>query len=226
VDDEPDLLEIFGMLLESAGCRKVYTANDGEAALEIVRDNLIDLVITDVRMPIMDGITLVRRLVSLGKAIPCIVFVSGFGDFDRREMYGLGVEAFLSKPIPPTQLVEFAEKALAARSALWLTPMNPVPRQSIHILFDEIGITKGQDVIRLGRGGFSSHYVGPIALGKVAFRCDFSSKRPEMAGGGFVRWRSRLDNQVGIEFAFLDPGCRSWLLEEIAAMTSRSFIPS
>jgi hypothetical protein len=141
-------------------------------------------------------------------------------------MYALGVEAFLTKPLPPEQLIEVAERALAARSTLWLRPMNSAPRQSMHIQVDEIGETTCQDCIRFGRGGFSAHYPGPMALGKVAFRCHFSSEKREMAGEGYVRWRSRSDDTVGIEFAFLDASCRSWLLEKIAARSPQSFIPS
>ena len=226
VDDEPDLLEIFKMWLERAGCSKVCTAKDGEGALTVLKDYPIDLLVTDVRMPLMDGITLVRCLAGLGKPIPSIVFVSGFGDIDQREMYALGVEAFLTKPLPPEQLIEVAERALAARSTLWLRPMSSAPRQSMHIWGDEISATTGQHSICLGRGGFSAHYSGPMALGKVAFSCHFSSEKREMAGEGYVRWRSRSDDKVGIEFAFLDASCRSWLLEEIAATSPQSFIPS
>jgi CheY-like chemotaxis protein len=226
VDDEPDLLDIFGMLLESAGCSNVYTARDGEEALAVVKDNPIDLLVTDVRMPIMDGITLVRRLVGLGKPMPCIVFVSGFGDIDQREMYGLGVNAFLTKPLPPEQLIEVAERALVERTTLWITPMALAPRQSMHIRVEAIGETVGQDSIRLGRGGFSTHYSGSIAMGKIAFRCDFPSEQREMAGEGYVRWRSRSDDKVGIEFSFLDASCRLWLIEEITAANPQSFIPS
>jgi hypothetical protein len=47
-----------------------------------------------------------------------------------------------------------------------------------------------------------------------------------MVGGGYVRWRSRTDEQVGVEFAFLDESCRSWVLEDITAANPPSFIPS
>lgn len=226
VDDEPDLLEIFGKWLELAGCRKVYKAKDGEGALAIIKDRPIDLLVTDVRMPGMDGITLVRTLAELGTSIPSIVFVSGFGDIDEREMFGLGVEAFLAKPLPRGQLVQVAEVALAEPSTLWLIPMAPAPRKSIDIRGEEIGETPGQDSIRLGRGGFSAHYSGPSTLGKVAFKCDVSSEQREMTGEGYVRWRSKSHDKIGIEFAFLDANCRSWVVEEIAVTNPRSFIPS
>ena len=226
MDDEPDLLEIFGTWFELAGCRKMYTAKDGEGALAIIKDHPIDLLVTDVRMPVMDGIALVRNLAGLGRSIPSIVFVSGFGDIDQREMYGLGVEAFLAKPLPRGQLIEVAERALVERSALWVTPMDSAPKQSIDIRVEEIGKTTGQDSIRLGRGGFSVRYSGPSALGKVAFKCHFSSEQREMTGEGYVRWRSQNHDKVGIEFAFLDANCRSWVLEEITVTNPRNFIPS
>ena len=208
-----------------AGCQKVYTAKDGEGALATIKDRHNDLLVTDVRMPGMDGITLVRNLAELGTSIPSIVFVSGFGDVDAREMFGLGVEAFLAKPLPRGQLVQVAEMALAEPSTLWLTPMDSPPRQSLDITVEKIGETE-EDSIRLGRGGFSARYSGPSALGKVAFKCHFSSDQREMTGEGYVRWRSKNHDKVGIEFSFLDPNCRSWVLEEIAANNPRSFIPS
>jgi CheY-like chemotaxis protein len=226
VDDEPDLLDIFGTWLERAGFGRVYTAKDGEAALAVIKEHPIDLLVTDVRMPVMDGITLVRHLAGLGKSIPGIVFISGFGDIDQREMYGLGVEAFLTKPVPPELLIEVAERALEERSSLWATPMGSAPRQSLEIRVQRAGEAAEQEPVRLGRGGFSTHYAGTITLGKVAFHCDIGSGNPEMIGEGYVRWRSRSDDKVGVEFAFLDSSCRSWVLDEIAGITPISFIPS
>lgn len=226
VDDEPELLEIFGLWLTVAGCRKLYTAADGEDALAVLKTASIDLLVTDVRMPIMDGITLVRRLGGMGESIPSVIFISGFGDIDQREMYALGVEAFLAKPLRQEDLIKVLERALAERSSLWLTPMDVAPRQSMLIQVNRTGETADQDSFRLGRGGFSARYAGSANPGKVAFRCNFSTEQREMAGEGFVRWYSRTDQTVGVEFAFLDASCRSWLLEEIAAIDSRSFIPS
>jgi CheY-like chemotaxis protein len=226
VDDEPDLREIFGMWLERAGCCNVYTAKDGEAALAIFADYRIDLLITDLRMPIMDGITLVRSLAMLGAPTPSIVFVSGFGDIDQREMYDLGVEAFLSKPIPPERLIEVVTRALEERAALWSTPMEPAPQQSIETPSPRPAEIIGEEFVHLGRGGFSTRYAGPLTLGKVAFNCPMDTEQREIIGQGYVRWRSRSDDKVGVEIAFLDLCCRRWVLEEIDAISPQSFIPS
>jgi CheY-like chemotaxis protein len=224
VDDEPDLREIFGYWLGD-DCGRLYTAANGEEALAILKTTPIDLLVTDVRMPVMDGIALVRRLAALARPIPSIVFVSGFGIVDEREMYSLGVEAFLAKPLTREDFLEALEKTLAERSGLWLNPTVAASRQSIVINAECIGETAGANCVCLGRGGFSGSSPDAVGLGKVSFQCNFSSGRPAMSGQGFVRWYSKADHAVGIEFTFLDPPCRSWVLKEIATADPRSFIP-
>ena len=61
VDDESMLLDIFREWLEEEHCN-VLTASDGAAALQILRDQHVDVVVSDVRMPVMDGILLLKSL--------------------------------------------------------------------------------------------------------------------------------------------------------------------
>jgi len=225
VDDEPALRDIFAKWLKAVGCGRVLTAADGAAALEVVKDEQVDLLITDVRMPVMDGVMLVRSLAKLDKPIPSIVFVSGFGDVNRKEMYGLGVEAFVSKPFDRSEVLGVLERAVSRRSRLWLTPMTIVPRQRFTLEAGGAGAAGANASIQLGRGGFSARYSGVLSLSKVNFRCNFAAKERELTGHGYVRWNSRDDQTVGIEFSYLDESCRSWVLEEIEANNPRSFIP-
>jgi hypothetical protein len=88
-----------------------------------------------------------------------------------------------------------------------------------------LGEPESKDFIQFGRGGFRVCYAGSLTLGKVSFRCSLPSQQREMSGEGYVRWRSRTDETFGIEFAYLDPACRAWVLAEIAATTPRCFIP-
>jgi CheY-like chemotaxis protein len=225
VDDEPLLREIYSGWLTIFGCKNVYTAEDGESALVLLKAIDIDLLITDIRMPGMDGITLVRSLSGLHKPIPSILFVSGFGDIDVREMYDLGVEAFLTKPLPQDLLIKSVELALADRAGLWLEQMEKAPAQSLDIDLHKIHGQSGDNTFELGRGGFSVHQSEPLMRGKLAFRCSFSEEEQVLSGQGYVRWVSRSDDAAGIEFEYLDPRCRSWILAEIAATHPQSFIP-
>jgi CheY-like chemotaxis protein len=225
VDDEPILREIFSHWLQAVGCGQVCTATNGQGALDILATTPVQLLVTDIRMPIMDGVTLVRRLAAMGKPIPSIIFISAFGDFDLRELYALGVEAFISKPSDREELLAIMERCLAPRADLWLTPMRIPPRQSFEIEIEgerEAAASR----FRLGRGGFCAHYSGPLTLGKVAFQCRLVAEGREMSGQGYVRWRSKADHMAGVEFAFLQETGRRWILEEIAATSPISYIPN
>jgi hypothetical protein len=150
----------------------------------------------------MDGVALVPSLVESRESLPSIVLVSGFGDVDNKEMYALGVEAFVSQPFDRDELLEILERALAERSSLWLAPMHVAPRQSMVIEGTKIGASAERGAICLGRGGFSAHYEGSLSLSKVVFQCRFPSRECDMTGQGYVRWSSRANQTVGIEFVF------------------------
>jgi CheY-like chemotaxis protein len=233
VDDEPALREILAKWLASVGCGEVRTAVDGVDALEAMERYAADLLISDVRMPQLDGVGLVRRLGELRKTIPSIVFVSGFGDVDEREMYGLGVEAFMAKPLRLEELIAVMKKALAEREALWSTPMETAPRQTME--FAAGGLVVGCDsgsgtaeesaLLHIGRGGFSARYPGPLSLGKVSFQCSCPGHEGLVSGQGMVRWRSRADQRVGIEISYLAAPCRRLVLEKLGAAPPHCFIP-
>ena len=224
VDDEAMLLELYGKWLRHEGFRKVLTAADGAAALALMETEPIDLLLTDVRMPVMDGITLVRRLGTMGKTLPSIIFVSGFSDVDQREMYGLGVEAFVSKPFDRAELLVLLERAIANRSSLWGTAMAVAPLQTVSIEAERFDRTAGTETIGLGRGGFSVLCAEPLSPGKVAFDLKLGAGE-EIAGEGYVRWYSRADGKAGIEVSYLAPGCLGVVAEAVEEAAPRSFIP-
>jgi CheY-like chemotaxis protein len=203
------------------GDGKLRTALNGVAALAEIQAEPVDVLITDVRMPLMDGVTLVRRLAEAGLRIPTIIFVSGFSDVNEREMYSLGVEAFLPKPVRREELILVLEKALADQTSLWRIPLSGTPRQSLNLEIEN----PEESGFRLGRGGFCVRCPTPLSLGKIAFHCTFSAAQREMNGQGYVRWYSQSDRSVGIELAFLDSSCHSWISEAIAATRTQSFIP-
>ncbi len=225
VDDEPALCHLFKKWLGTQGCERVHTAPNGEVALDLIRSQPIDLLITDVSMPVMNGITLVRCMAKT-KRVPSIVFMSGFGDVDKREMYALGVEAFLTKPFDHSELLRVLESSLDERSGLWLAEMATQPRQSMSIRVKELAGEAREDAICLGRGGFSAVCDLPLRPGKISFECLFEDGERRMAGQGYVRWSSRTDGTVGIEFAHLQECCHSWLTETIAESRPLSFIPA
>jgi CheY-like chemotaxis protein len=115
VDDEPSMLEILVEWLVRGEYANVRSAGDGQEALEMCCADSYELVISDVNMPRMDGITLLRNLRELGHRMPAIVFVSGLDSVNRKELLDLGASAFLLKPFRRQELLVAVEDALRGR---------------------------------------------------------------------------------------------------------------
>jgi len=112
VDDEPILQEICTLWLKQGGFRQVLTASNGLEALVLIEERKIDLLITDVHMPQMDGMVLIRTIRERGFSIPSIIFMSAYTDVDLAELSNLGVKKFLEKPFTPEILLEAVTTSL------------------------------------------------------------------------------------------------------------------
>jgi DNA-binding NarL/FixJ family response regulator len=106
VDDEPKLLRAIALDLKGEGY-DVSTARSGNEALIIVAQKLPDLIVSDIRMPGMDGYALARRLrQNQSTALLPIVFLSAKDTTeDRIEGFRTGVDAYLTKPFEPDELL-------------------------------------------------------------------------------------------------------------------------
>ena len=111
VDDEPDLRFLLRRVFERAG-HEVVEASHGSAALECVQGALPDLVVTDIMMPIMNGVELIRclRTDPVTAAIP-ILAVTGDGRFAG------AADIVVPKPCRPDELLAAADRLLAGNGA-------------------------------------------------------------------------------------------------------------
>ncbi|MBA4313192.1 MAG: hypothetical protein C0417_11245, partial [Chlorobiaceae bacterium] len=113
VDDEASIREITKETLEASGY-KVLTANDGTEAIAIYADNdqNIDVVITDMMMPFMDGATTIRALKRMNPAVK-IIAASGMAmNKDTFIAEDLTVDAFISKPYTAEKLLKAIDEIL------------------------------------------------------------------------------------------------------------------
>lgn len=102
VDDEPGVVDGLAVMVDwtSFGFEIIGTASDGEEALALIEESEPDLVFTDIRMPEMDGIDLIRAAQNDLSTSVRFVIVSGYRDFEyARTAITLGVEDYLLKPI-------------------------------------------------------------------------------------------------------------------------------
>jgi CheY-like chemotaxis protein len=111
VDDEPDLRYIMRRIFERAG-HEVLEARHGMAALDLVRVSPPDLAVTDMMMPVMGGVELIRRL-RTDPATTQIPILAATGD---TQLAG-GADAVLTKPYPPDELLAAAHALLTQKAA-------------------------------------------------------------------------------------------------------------
>ena len=122
VDDEPRVLEaIQRMLSDAAGAWEVVTATSGEQALALLEGSRFDVIVTDIRMPGMDGATLLNKVHERWPSITRIV-LSGHTD-QEHAMRAMGsAHQFLSKPCNPKRLTDVVE------NAFYLSALTPNAR--------------------------------------------------------------------------------------------------
>ncbi len=103
VDDEPQITRVLQTSLSSQGY-DIRVANDGDTALEIMKDWTPDLVITDLSMPNMDGLELCRRL-QTGTRIPIIVLSVREEEKTKVEALDAGADDYVTKPFGIEELL-------------------------------------------------------------------------------------------------------------------------
>ena len=85
-------------------------ASDGEMALSMMQDLMPDIVLTDIRMPFLDGFELIQHAKAIMPWLK-IVIISGYGDFEfAQKAISLGVDQYLLKPIRPPELTKAIEE--------------------------------------------------------------------------------------------------------------------
>jgi two-component system, cell cycle response regulator CpdR len=110
VEDEPASLECISHFLRKEGYR-VSEARDGAEAIELLDISRFDLVLTDIRMPRLDGVALAMHILSRLPTIP-IITMTAFPSEDLRPIWGYGIQC-LSKPLSLDELRSNVQRALS-----------------------------------------------------------------------------------------------------------------
>ncbi len=113
VDDAREIVRGISLRLRSIGF-DVLTAYDGKSGLETAIKSKPSAIILDIRMPIMDGLTMLAKLRSLGSlgAIPTIVLSANIASDARSQASQLGACCFLEKPYDATKLLNAIQSAV------------------------------------------------------------------------------------------------------------------
>ena len=152
VDDNKELIDF----IKSAFCKsfnQIFTAPDGEKALEIVRKHQPDIVISDVMMPRMNGYELCRQIkedISISH-IPVILLTARNDDASRLQGYKTGADAYLVKPFEEEILLEVIRGRLRNREQMKARYLNrgllPPPEEVTFSQIDEAFLLKTNELI-------------------------------------------------------------------------------
>jgi two-component system, chemotaxis family, chemotaxis protein CheY len=114
VDDSAAMRQMVNLTLTSAG-HEVVQASDGQEALDLATARpAVDLVITDINMPRMDGITLVRELRRLShyRGVPLLLLTTESSQEKRQEGKAAGATGWMVKPFSPERLLAIVAKVV------------------------------------------------------------------------------------------------------------------
>jgi two-component system response regulator (stage 0 sporulation protein F) len=221
VDDENDLRETLVYTFQEDGFQ-VFEAASGKEAYDVVLENSVDIVLSDVRMPNGNGIELLDRLKQNNPASPKVLLISGYTDMMEGEAFFKGADAFLDKPFTHQELIEAVAFSLIDINEKW----NKKEFQSPSNRKVEGNIST------IGRGGFFLPLLMdlPEKSDVVSFRVVSADQSlGTLSGTGIIRWtrykNTKLPPGCGVEFLYLDAESRPKVLKAIEKMENRSFIP-
>src|ERR1700684_1695760 len=119
VDESAAMRQMVGVTLRAAGY-EVIEASDGDEALEYARKHRVDLVLTDVNMPRMDGITLIAPLRTLPNSplTPLLLLTTDSSPDRKIQGKQAGATGWMVKPFNPDQLLATLERVLGNQTAV------------------------------------------------------------------------------------------------------------
>ncbi len=117
VEDSPPMRKMIVFALSRVRELNVVEADDGVDALRRIAGAKFDIIITDINMPILDGLKLVKRLRAddAYRNVPIIIITTEGAEEDRQRALALGANAYITKPIQAPQVIALVRETLKLR---------------------------------------------------------------------------------------------------------------
>lgn len=145
VEDDDALLSLYRIVLEKEGYEALL-AHHGEEAWAIMEREHVDLIVTDVRMPVMDGYQFVRSVRDIFPEMP-ILMITAKDDFASKSMgFSLGTDDYMTKP------VHMEEMMLRIRALLRRAKIMATKKLTVHdtlLDYDSMTVSRGETAITL-----------------------------------------------------------------------------
>ena len=145
VEDDQSLLNLYQIVLNKQGY-ETFPARHGEEAWEIMEKEHVDLVITDIMMPVMDGYSFLRSIRETNPELP-VLMITAKDDFTSKSMgFSLGTDDYMTKPIDVNEMV-LRVKALLRRAHI--VSARKLTIHETHLDYDAMTISRNDRSISL-----------------------------------------------------------------------------
>jgi DNA-binding NtrC family response regulator len=112
IDDEPDMLDMLELIITSKTPHAVITTGDVNVLSELLQNNYFDLVITDLKMPFLDGIEVIKQVESHNPDTP-VIMITAFGTIEAaEEAVRQGAYDYITKPFRKEHILLAISRAL------------------------------------------------------------------------------------------------------------------
>ena len=111
VDDSASMLNMVKKTLEFGGYR-VITAADGREALDRVAEHSPELIVTDINMPVMDGISFIKELRRKDIKTPILTLTTEYDEAMKQSGFEAGANGWIVKPFVPAQFLDIVKQVL------------------------------------------------------------------------------------------------------------------
>ena len=166
VEDDRELRGLFRRVLEKNGYEALEAA-DGQEALDVLDRQYIDLIISDIMMPVMDGYELVRSLRDAGIAIPVLMITAKDAFDDMRRGFLSGTDDYMIKPVNVNEMVLRVSALL--RRAQMISERREVLGGTT-LTYDTLTVSRGQEETFLPQKEFLLLYKMAAAPGRIFTR--------------------------------------------------------
>ena len=150
VEDDESLLQLYGIVLRKEGYT-TYSAHNGREAWEVIEHEHIDLVITDVLMPVMDGYALVELLRQDNPLLPILMITAKDDFISKSKGFCAGTDDYMTKPVDVNEMI-LRVKALFRRSNIVTDRKLAIGNTVLD--YDAMTISRGSSPIMLPQKEF------------------------------------------------------------------------
>jgi CheY-like chemotaxis protein len=232
VEDDDGLRETLKFEFEFFGCH-VATARDGAEGLTHFKANKIDLIASDLRMPVCDGIQLLSGVRAISKVEPPFVFLTGYSEYNLWDVLHQGADMMLKKPASPFNLLDAMKHLMEPLEQRW----REKPKEEAFTTIELKNAGAGSPGYLMGRSGFfmANALVKEFSKLKVGHIIGFSSaayssEGKNIEGLGRVVWKREasigaLPPGCGVEFVYFAEPVRQVVLGYLKAHALQEVIP-